>query len=107
MWWQIFVCDVGGAPSLGRAGNGCRAFTRGLEGRPQGSPLRRLLFAERRGGVLFESSPRRLGSCAGESWLVRHSIFPAPPTSPDRRPSVRQIKVLPPVIARLFLELAL
>ena len=53
-----FVCDAGGAPSLGRSADYCRALTLGLEGRPQGSPLRRLPFAERRGGVLFEASPR-------------------------------------------------
>ena len=56
MWWQIFVCDVGGAGSSPVGGS--RALTLGLHGRPQGSPLRRLPFAERRGGVLFEASPR-------------------------------------------------
>ena len=56
MWWQIFVCDVGGVPSLGRPVDGLS--DPGLQGRPQGSPLRPLLFAERRGREFFSNHRR-------------------------------------------------
>ena len=36
MWWQIFVCDVGGAPSLGCLADGCRTW--GWKGDHKGRP---------------------------------------------------------------------
>ena len=90
MWWQIRMLSGWGA--LAGAPGRRMSAPLGLEGRPQGSPLRRLLFAERRGGVLFESSPRRFWVGASERLLVGQSIkFPASPMSPDHRPSGRRL----------------
>ena len=36
LWWQIFVCDVGGAPSLGCLADGCRTW--GWKGDHKGRP---------------------------------------------------------------------
>ena len=62
MWWQIRMLSGWGA--LAGAPGRRMSAPLGLEGRPQGAPLRRLLFAERRGRVVVESSPRRF-------WVLR------------------------------------